>query len=500
MEIKAYSFEHNSHAFADIKRSVAEIVDKNAVYFESFSDPKELFTKMGEVLSETDVILIGVESKIYLKFKPIFIKAFNLTPAYSSDIDKAIGDTISDDKLKKAHSLVPNECTELISADGLYSGFYIKDEEQHIVVFPLIETIVPDILQKSNLPFFIPAEEKEIIFKDIKSTSTSSEKAAALIDKLTKNNLRIAIPSTPAAKMLKEDIKATENHEDNVFFTPFVNDTGIEDPKQYCAQLAKGAMELRTADLGAAISNIFREKNGDKIVNYYAFVSVSTADKVVVKKLFADTGESIDNLIVEATNELYSMINKYADETLFKMSASADEVAKYEQSLIEAEVISDIKPSEKKGKKGKIIAAIILIIAIALCVVLGLYFGGYFVKPSDNPGAESLQNVNTVAPSAPTTAPKPSVTIAELTDLPSETIFGVTTTAPTAPAAPGPNTNYNIIYTPNTNTGANSTTAPATTAPATTAPVAPPTTQPQTAAPAQTTEMIGDVVVEGAEM
>ena len=497
MEIKAYSFEHNSHAFADIKRSVAEVVDKNAVYFESFSDPKELFTKIGEDLPDTDVILIGVESKIYLKFKPIFIKAFSLTPAYSSDIDKAIGDTISADKLKKAHSLVPNECTELISADGLYSGFYIKDAEQHIVVFPLIESVVPEILQKASLPFFVPVEEKEIIFEDIRSNSSSSEKAEALTKKLAENNLRIAIPSTPASKMLKEDIKATENYEENIFFTPFVNDTGIEDPKQYCAQLAKGAMELRSTELGAAISNIFREKNGDKVTNYYAFVSISTADKVVVKKLFANAEESIDNLIIEATNELYSMINKYSDEVLFKMNASADEVAKYEQSLIEAEVISDIKPSENKGKKGKIVAAIILIIAVALCIIFGLYFGGYFVKPSDNPGAESLQNVNTVAPSAPTTAPKPSLTIAELTDLTSETVFGVTTTEPTIPAAPGPNTNYNIIYTPNTNAN---TTAPSTTVPATTTPA--PTTRPTTQAPspAQTTKMVGDVVVEGAEM
>lgn len=492
MEIKAYSFEHNSHAFATIKRSVAEVVDKNAIYFESYSDPKELFTGIGEVLDQTDVILIGVESKIYLKFKPILIKAFNFTPAYSSDIDKAIGDTISDDKLKKAHTLVPNECTEMISKDGLYSGFYIKDEQQYIVVFPLIESVVPEILQKSNLPFFVPIENKEAVFEDIKTNSASSEKADTLTKKLVENGLKIAIPSTPAVKMLKEDIKATENYEENVFFTPFVNDTGVEDPKQYCAQLAKSAMELRNADLGAAVSNIFREKSGDKITNYYAFISVSTADKVVVKKLFADTTESIDNLIVEATNELYSMINKYIDETIFKLNASPEDVAKYEQSLIEAEVVSDIKPAEKKGKKGKIIAAIILIIAVVLCIIFGLYTGGYFVTPSDNPGAESLQNVNTVAPSAPTTAPKPTLTIAELTEIPSDTVFGVTTTLAPVTPAPGPNTSYNIIYTPPKTTATPSTTSAPTTAEPTTQKQEPPTTTAE-----QTEEAtINGVVVE----
>lgn len=494
MEIKAYSFEHNSHAFATIKRSVAEVVDKNAIYFESYSDPKELFTSIGENLDQTDVILIGVESKIYLKFKPILIKAFSLTPAYSSAIDKAIDDTISDDKLKKAHALVPNECEELISEDGLYSGFYINDNQQYIVVFPLIESVVPEILQKSKLPFFVQIEDKKAVFEDIKSNGAASEKANVLIEKLTENGLKLAIPSTPALKMLKEDIKSTENYAENIFFTPFVNDTGIEDPKQYCAQLAKSAMELRNSDLGAAVSNIFREKSGDKIVNYYVFISVATADKVVVKKLFADTNESIDNLIVEATNELYAMITKYVDETIFKMNASPEDVAKYEQSLIEAEVVSDMKPAEKKNKKNKIIAAIILIIAVVVCIIFGLYTGGYFVTPSDNPGAESLQNVNTAAPSAPTTAPKPTLTVAELTDIPSDTVFGVTTTI--APP-PGPNTDYNIIYTPNPNAGSNNTTKPSTTAPTKPATTTP-TTQKQepsiSAQPEQST--INGVIVE----
>ena len=52
-----------------------------------------------------------------------------------------------------------------------------------------------------------------------------------------------------------------------MYFTPYVNDTGIEDPKEYAAQLAKGSMDLRNADLGATVSNIFREKKGDT-VNY----------------------------------------------------------------------------------------------------------------------------------------------------------------------------------------------------------------------------------------
>lgn len=491
MEIKAYSFEQNSHAFAEVKRTVAECVKENVVYFESYADPKALFTNLSECIDDTDIILIGVESKVYLKFKPILIKAFNFTPAYSDDIGKVIGDDITDEKLKKAHTLVPNESTELISKDGLYSGFYIKDNDQYIVVFPLIDTVVPYILQNSDLTFFAKAEDKTAVFEEISSHSKASTKAELLIEKLAQNNIRLSIPSTPASRMLKEDIKACEGYGEYVFFTPFVNDTGIEDPKQYAAQLAKSAMELRNTQLGATLSNIFREKKGDEVVNYYSFISVATADKVVVKKLFADAGESIDNLIVEATNELYSMIDKYVDETIFKMTASADEIAKYEQSLIEAEVVSDIKPEEKKSKKGKIIAAILLVIAIALCVVLGLYFGDYFVTSSDAPDAEKLQNnANPVVQNPVITQQQvnPNNTFAQITEIASETsIFGVTTTIPTF----APNTDYNIIYTPNPNTGSNKTTEPKTTEKETTVPTTTePTTQKPTEAPEPTEEEI----------
>lgn len=460
MEIKAYSFEQNSHTFAEVKRTVAQCVKDSAVYFESYSDPKALFTNLSEYIDSTDIILIGVESKVYLKFKPILIKAFNFTPAYSDAIADIVGDTVADEKLKKAHTLVPNESTELISQDGLYSGFYIKDDDQYIVVFPLIDTVVPYILQNSGLPFFESAENKPEIFEEISNRTKASAKAESLMEKLAKNNIRMAVPSTPAARMLKDDIKACDGYGEYVFFTPFVNDTGIEDPKQYAAQLAKSAMELRNTQLGATLSNIFREKKGEDVVSYYSFISVATTDKVVVKKLFADAGESIDNLIVEATNELYSMIDKYLEETVFKMTASEEDIAKYEQSLIEAEVVADIKPEKKKSKKGVIVAAAVLTLLIALCVVLGLYFGDYFVASSDAPDTDALQNNgNPVVQTTPTTQQQPNNTFAQLTEIPSETsIFGVTTTLPTFE----PNTNYSIIYTPNhnTNTNTNKTTEP----------------------------------------
>lgn len=451
MEIKAYSFEQNSHALAQIKMSVAEVINEGGVYFESFSDPKALFTELGEVIESTDVILIGVENKAYLKFKPIFIKAFDFTPAYSEKINSLIEGVVSDEKLRKAHALIPDESTELMTEDGFYSGFYVKENGQYIVVFPLISDVVPEILRTDALPFIKKEDDKADLFGDIWNGEEPSKKASSIVEKLRKNDFKLAIPQTPAVKLFKSDIKDCDEYGDFVFFTPFVNDTGVEDPKQYSAQLAKGAMDLRSTELGATISNIFREKKGDAITSYYVFISVATADKVVVKKLFADPTESVDNLVTEATYELYAMIDKYIDEVAFKATATEEDLAKFEQAVIEAEVVSEVRPEASISKKGAIAAIIALILAIVACILLAFKFGGYFVNSDDAPTNESLQAGATTEFTPPTEYQTlPQNTVAELTEGPSETsIFGVTTTLPI------PDTTYTIIYQNNNNNGGN---------------------------------------------
>ena len=465
MKIKAFSFEQNGYSLATVKQEVVTKLNESGVYFEGFSDVNELFKEISAALEDTQVILIGVEQDSYLKFKPILIKAFNFTPAYSEKIESAIGSAILDEKLLKAHTLVPNECIELISSDGLYSSFYVKSADQYIVVFPLIEESIGETLLNSGLPFFKAPERKFKVYEDIMSEEKASPKAENIVSKLVKNDLKLAIPSTPAAKALKEDIRSCPNYENNVYFTPYVNDSGVEDPKEYAAQLAKGAMDLRNADLGATVSNIFREKKGDSVINYYSFVSVATADKIVVKKLFANAGEDVDNLITEATNELYSMIDKYADEVIFKNTASEEEKEKYEQALIEAEFEAEQRPTASIGKKGTIAAIIALILAVIVCVILGFKFGGYFVTPSDDPEKESVQAGNTVKDTTPSTTLGriPELTEKETTTKKSEiteyvseeesstSIFDIPLTSQLTPI---PDTNRPVInYTPNTNTG-----------------------------------------------
>ncbi len=419
MKIKAYSFQQNNLNTAKVKSEICNKLTDTAVYFENFSEPNQLFASISEALKTANAILIGTPTQTYLKFKTVLIKAFGFTPAYSGKIEDAIGSAVTDEKLLKAHTLVPNESTELLSKDGLYSGFYVSSAEQYIVVFPIDDDITPFMFDSLKLPFIKEPENKEEALKEIES-ETSSEKAKRIVTKLVKNELKLSVPSTPTVALMKEDIKACKNYENFVFFTPFVNDSGAPDKKAYSAELAHGAMELRSADLGASVSNVFREKDGDKVKCYYTFISVSTPDKTVIRKLIADSDEKIENLVTEAIDELYTMLDKYIDEAIFKKTATAEELEKFENAQIEAEYVSDVRPVAKLGKKGTVIAVSIIAAAVIICIILGFKFKGYFVNPGDEVST-SLQPTPSVSFTIPSTQPQSTTSVPEVTEPSSET-------------------------------------------------------------------------------
>ena len=341
MKIKAFSFERDSFTLSDVKKSVIETLDGAGLYFESFSNANAFFEAVSSSMDDNDAVILGIESSLYLKFKPILIKAFNFTPAYSSRIQSRIPGSISDEKTRKAHMLIPNESSELLTPDGLYSGFYVISEGKHIVVLPLKKELSVNLLKNTDFPF-IKRKTISVVSVDEEPTDDILVKAEAVVQKLVEYDLTVAIPTTPAAATLQDRLNTIDGG-DRIIFTPFVNDKGITEPKEYSAELARGAKELRNAEIGATISTIFREKKGDITLSYYAFIGVAIEDKVVVRKLIATADESVPNLVKEATIELYNLIDKYIDEYVFKADAPEEEIEKY---------INSGEPMDKAGAYG----------------------------------------------------------------------------------------------------------------------------------------------------
>ncbi|MBE6814992.1 MAG: hypothetical protein E7522_06025 [Ruminococcaceae bacterium] len=423
MKIKAFSFERDSFTLSDVKKSVIDTLDGAGLYFESFSNANSFFEAVSSSMDDNDAVILGIESSLYLKFKPILIKAFNFTPAYSSRIQSRIPGSISDEKTRKAHMLIPNESSELLTPDGLYSGFYIISEGKHIVVLPLKKDLSVNLLKNTDFPF-IKKQKISVVSVDEEPTDDILVKAEAVVQKLVDYDLTVAIPTTPAALTLQDRLNTIDGG-DRIIFTPFVSDKGITEPKEYSAELARGAKELRNANIGATISTIFREKKGDITLSYYAFIGVAIEDKVVVRKLIATADESVPNLVKEATIELYNLIDKYIDEYVFKADAPEEEIEKYETAQIETEVAAEMRPTASLSRNGMIAAISILVLAVVACIAVGFKFSDYLVSTDDEPETEVLQQqVETTTPGGgelppKTTLPIPSSTTEKEDDEPS---------------------------------------------------------------------------------
>ena len=412
MKIKAFSFERDSFTLSDVKKSVIDTLDGAGLYFESFSNANSFFEAVSSSMDDNDAVILGIEGSLYLKFKPILIKAFNFTPAYSSRIQSRIPGSISDEKTRKAHMLIPNESSELLTPDGLYSGFYVISEGKHIVVLPLKKDVSVNLLKSTDFPF-IKKQTISVVSVDEEPTDDILVKAEAIVNKLVEYDLTVAIATTPAAATLQDRLNTIDGG-DRVIFTPFVNDKGITEPKEYSAELARGAKELRNAEIGATISTIFREKKGDITLSYYAFIGVAIEDKVVVRKLIATADESVPNLVKEATIELYNLIDKYIDEYVFKADAPEEEIEKYETAQIESEVAAEMRPTASLSKNGMIAAVAILVLAVVACIAVGFKFSDYLVSTDDEPETEVLQQqVDTTATTGGGGELPPKVTITE---------------------------------------------------------------------------------------
>ena len=426
MKIKAFSFERDSFTLSDVKKSALETIYGAGLYFESFSNANAFFEAVTHSFEDNEVVILGIESSLYLKFKPLLIKALNFTPSYSSRIQSRIPATISDEKTRKAHMLIPNEASEILSPDGLYSGFYIASEGKYIVVLPLKKDLTVNLLKDSDFPFIKKKTISVVSVEEEEKTDDILEKATAVVEKLNEYDLTIAVPATPAALTLQDRLKTIDGG-DRVIFTPFVNDKGITDPKEYSAELARGAKELRNAAIGATISTIFREKKGDITLSYYAFIGVAIDDKVVVRKLVASANESVPNLVKEASVELYNLIDKYIDEYVFKAEAPEEEIEKYETAQIETEVAAEMRPTASLSKNGMIAAIAILALAVVACVIVGFKFSGISDATDDKPETEALQQIEptTSGGELPLSTTKPSSTTEPSTTTP------VSTTKPT---------------------------------------------------------------------
>ncbi len=324
--------------------------------FTEFEDIREMFVALQGALENEGLVITAVDEKNYLKFKNALIQAFGTDVVYNSAVLNKIESLELDDKKKKAYSAFPEPATVFVSEDGLYSGMAMESSNQHLVLLPIDNDRIDEILRNGLVPFLYERVSSYEI-DDMEMELSISDQVAIAVNRILESNSLVAVNGTRNAEVLKSCGNSVEGFNNAFIFTPYVEDKGKVNPTEYTAQLARASLDLSAANIGACISDIY--SNGDL---KYICIAVSKDDTALVRKLYMSENETEKDLVESAALELIELV---AEKASGKRSVGIE--------IADDNAITD---EDKKivNKKPLAILAIVVGIAIILCAVIGLVF------------------------------------------------------------------------------------------------------------------------------
>ncbi len=364
---------------------------KDCEFFE-YDDIREIFVALQSALESEKLVITAVDAKYYLKFKNALIQAFGTEVVYNSSVLNKIESLEIDDKKKKAFSAFPEPATVFVTSDGLYSGMAMENSDQYLVLLPIDNDRIDDILRNGLEPYFSKHFGNSISYTDFVSNISEADKVSFAINSIIESNSLVAVNGTKNAEAIKSLGSDIEGFKDAFIFTPYVEDKGNVNPTEYTAQLARASLDLSAANIGACISDIYT--SGDL---KFICIAVSKDDTALVRKLYMAENETEEELVKSAAFELIELV---AEKASGKRSVG-----------IEISDENSISDDDKKivNKKPLAILAIVIGIVIIICAVIGIIFQSQKDGDSGNIFGSLFNKEETTAETT-TLAPAPSTT------------------------------------------------------------------------------------------
>ncbi len=342
---------------ARLESSIKSFTDESCNFLQ-FEDIREMFIALQSSLENDELIITAVDVKNYLKLKNALIQAFETeTVCNQSILNKLEKNADLSDKKKQAFSTFPEPATVFESKDGLYSGFVLENGSQYLIILPIDNNRVDEILRNGVVPFL----NKNIVVnntveKNADEKSAVSENVSKSIENILNSGLLVAVNGTRNAEVLKSCCDFVSGFNDAFVFTPYVEDKGNVNPSEYSAQLARVSLDLSSANIGACISDIYTADE-----TKFICIAIAKEDSALVRKLYMSEDETEYDFVKSAAIELIQLIGEKASE--FK------EV----EELDNENVITD---DDKKFVKRKPLAILTIIIglAIIICAVIGIVY------------------------------------------------------------------------------------------------------------------------------
>lgn len=344
--------------------------------FRTFNETKNFFGEMGKAFNRASVIVAAADEKAFLEQKWNLLKALGLKSEICPAVQNVMRESATvPDASMKAHALMPKEAALFLSADGLYSGFAVRSGKQTLLFLPLSENRTQDIVTDGVRRYF-EARAKQDAAAQVPEQAQPPVSAPV---ELPDNNLRFAQTALLLAD--NEMAVAFARTETNVYIqngmrnNPHCGDSFVpaeatadsrESVTERMACLAEAARQEIGTALGAAISNIY-SLGGNKGM----FINVALADRKTahVRKITGDPEMSAADLVVLATDELFSMVQSYL---------RGDPFPPEDAQLIPAELFRNTpeiaQENQKKKRSTGIKIILCVLIAVILCVLIGFYF------------------------------------------------------------------------------------------------------------------------------
>lgn len=355
--------------------------------FQQFEDIREMFVALQSALENDELIITAVDVKNYLKFKNALIQAFGTDVVYNSTVLKRVENLSLEDKKKKAFSAFPEPATVFVSDDGLYSGFAMANESQYLILLPIDNYRIDEILRNGMIPYL--NEQLIAKYDDIVLTTEKPvyfDKVSFAVNSILECDSLVAINSTRNAEVLKSCGDEVIGFDKAFVFTPYVEDKGKINPTEYTAQLARVSLDLSSAKLGACISDIYTSNDSK-----YICIAVSDGDSALVRKLYMSDNETEHEFVESAAVELIELIG----EKVSGKRSVGIEIADEQENVITED--------DKKIAKKKPLA--ILAIIIGLVFIICAIFAFIFQSQGENGFFNSLFNKEEPSSTITTTEP-----------------------------------------------------------------------------------------------
>lgn len=309
---------------------------------------------------EGGIVVAAAPLSVFLNAKLRLIKTVSSKIVRSNSIIAAMGENApADPKERDLHAAIPEKGKALKSADGLYSAF-IKEHGKSIVVFLPLETEKLGYMFDAGLERFLGA-----IFPDAQPKKPSSTEKNGLssmkksVETVIASGKTVAVSSVGCSKPLISAISTVPGCEN-----AFVQDNALRDRlpdetiENYIAQCAKISKENAKTDLGISVSPIYKDKTDD---SDFVIVCVADSDRAKAAKVYSNPGEEKKHLVAAAVIRLCEMLGELSGP----------------EGLVNPDLpVQEPKKWAKNSKLPIILTAVGLAIAVVICIILAVVFGG----------------------------------------------------------------------------------------------------------------------------